>query len=308
MHGQRKDNTMPRPGHGLRIFLTRRQHFPGKKWHLRRDPPTSDDRLQRLRPKERWRWLNARVVATTQPIGAEDVSREGATTAIAQPGGERHARRVGSHRPGDALLGGPAPSTDFYGDLLRRGGKDGRPLAPGTVQRTHVVLHRALAQAVRWDWIWVNPASQSSPPRAVPPEVRPPSPEVVTKLLSYVALRDRAFRLFLVLAATTGARRGRLLSLRWADVDLVTNTVSFQRSLVEGAAGPVLAPTKTRRSHRVALDQATADALHGFHDDEMSRGRGSRDHFVFAAGQFGERPWLPNHAMTDRYPPFIVAA
>jgi hypothetical protein len=40
---------------------------------------------------------------------------------------------------------------DFYGHLLRRGGKDERPLAPGTVQRTHVVLHRALAQAVRWN-------------------------------------------------------------------------------------------------------------------------------------------------------------
>ena len=165
---------------------------------------------------------------------------------------------------------------DFYGHLLRRGGKDERPLAPGTVQRTHVVLHRALARAVRWNWIWVNPASQSSPPRAVPPEIRPPSPEAVTNLLSYVARRDRAFHLFLVLAATTGARRGELLALRWMDVDLVTNTVSFQRSLVEGAAGPVLAPTKTRRSHRVALDQATADALDGFHDDEMSRGRGSR--------------------------------
>ena len=176
---------------------------------------------------------------------------------------------------------------DFYGHLLRRGGKDERPLAPGTVQPTHVVLHRALAQAVRWNWIWVNPASQSSPPRAVPPEIRPPSPEAVTNLLSYVALRDRAFHLFLVLAATTGARRGELLALRWMDVGLVTNTVSFQRSLVEGAGGPVLAPTKTRRSHRVALDEPTADALDGFHDDEVSRGRGSRDHFVFAADQFG---------------------
>ncbi len=143
---------------------------------------------------------------------------------------------------------------DFYGHLLRRGGKDERPLAPGTVQRTHVVLHRALAQAVRWNWTWVNPASQSSPPRAEPPEIRPPSPEAVTNLLSYVTLRDRAFHLFLVLAATTGARRGELLALRWTDVDLVTNTVSFQRSLVEGAGGPVLASTKTRRSHRVALD------------------------------------------------------
>jgi hypothetical protein len=32
---------------------------------------------------------------------------------------------------------------DFYGHLRRAGGQHGRPLAPGTVQRIHVVLHRA---------------------------------------------------------------------------------------------------------------------------------------------------------------------
>jgi hypothetical protein len=52
---------------------------------------------------------------------------------------------------------------DYYGHLLRRGGRDGRPLAPGTVTRIHGVLHRALAQAVRWDWIWSNPATNAMP-------------------------------------------------------------------------------------------------------------------------------------------------
>src|SRR5262245_45517192 len=33
---------------------------------------------------------------------------------------------------------------DVYRHLLRAGGTDGRPLAPGTVHRVHVVLHRAL--------------------------------------------------------------------------------------------------------------------------------------------------------------------
>jgi integrase len=33
--------------------------------------------------------------------------------------------------------------------LSRCGGRDGRPLTPGTVHRVHVVLHRALTQAVR---------------------------------------------------------------------------------------------------------------------------------------------------------------
>jgi hypothetical protein len=35
---------------------------------------------------------------------------------------------------------------DFYGHLLRGGGRHDRPLATGTVRRVHVVLHRALAQ------------------------------------------------------------------------------------------------------------------------------------------------------------------
>ena len=54
---------------------------------------------------------------------------------------------------------------DFYTHLRRSGGREGRSLAPGTVHRVHVVLHRALAQAVRWEWTWVNPATDASPPR-----------------------------------------------------------------------------------------------------------------------------------------------
>lgn len=42
---------------------------------------------------------------------------------------------------------------DFYAHLLRAGSRGNLPLAPGTVARVHAVLHRALAQAVRWDWI-----------------------------------------------------------------------------------------------------------------------------------------------------------
>jgi hypothetical protein len=38
---------------------------------------------------------------------------------------------------------------DFYGYLLRAGGRGDSPLAPGTVARVYGVLHRALAQAVR---------------------------------------------------------------------------------------------------------------------------------------------------------------
>ena len=66
---------------------------------------------------------------------------------------------------------------DVYSHPLRRGGRDDRPLSPGTVHRVHVVLHRALTQAVRWEWIWLNPAAQGSPPRVEPADIRQPSVE-----------------------------------------------------------------------------------------------------------------------------------
>jgi Phage integrase SAM-like domain len=60
---------------------------------------------------------------------------------------------------------------DFYGYLLRWGGKRHQPLAPGTVARVHGVLHRAFTQAVRWGWVSVNPVSDASPPRVQPAEI-----------------------------------------------------------------------------------------------------------------------------------------
>jgi integrase len=65
----------------------------------------------------------------------------------------------------------------FYGELRRQ------DLSAGTVRRVHGVLHAALAQAQRWEWIWANPAANASPPTHVPNEIHPPSPADVTLLI-----------------------------------------------------------------------------------------------------------------------------
>ena len=64
------------------------------------------------------------------------------------------------------------------------------------------MLHRALAQAVRWDWIWLNPASAASPPRVVPPEVRPPTPGQVAVLLEWAKREDPPLFCYLRLAVS----------------------------------------------------------------------------------------------------------
>lgn len=181
---------------------------------------------------------------------------------------------------------------DFYAHLRRAGGREGTPLAAGTVHRVHVVLHRALQQAVRWEWVWANPATNASPPRYTPPEIRPPSADDVRVLIAGATEIDPMLGTFFFLAATTGARRGELLALRWRDVDLDGASLSFQRSLVDGTNGPVLAPTKTRRTHCVAIDAASTAALGAL------RTRCEKpvdpDRFVFSGHPDGLAPWMPN--------------
>jgi integrase len=177
----------------------------------------------------------------------------------------------------------------FYATLRREG------LSAGTVRRIHGVLHAALAQAQRWDWIWINPAANASPPRHVPNEIHPPTPADVALLIAKATASDPAFGTYLRLAASTGARRSQLLALRWKDVDLARGRISFTRALVEGPDGLVLAPTKTRRAYQVSLD---ADTLTILTQHRHTTG-GSSNAFVFSHDSDGTSPWKPNWATKE---------
>jgi integrase len=197
---------------------------------------------------------------------------------------------------------------DLYSGLRTDGRHDGQPLSVGTVRRVHAVLHRALAQAMRWDWIWVNPAAMANKPAEEPTELRPPTPAQVSALLAHAAT-DPAFHLFLVLAATTGARRGELLALRWGDIDLAGGAISVQRALIEGPDGRVLAPTKTRRPHHLDLDARTLALVraHYVETHRATSGPVDRERFVFSADPDGAAPWRPNW-VTKRFIALRTAA
>ena len=123
----------------------------------------------------------------------------------------------------------------------------------------------------------------------------------MAQLLEFV-LRDLALHLHLTLAATTGARRGQLLALRWIDVDLVEGSLSIQRSLMEGLDGPLLVPTKTRRLYRVALDAASLELLRRQYQATSTDGGviTSENRFVVISDMAGTRPWSPNF-VTKRF-------
>ena len=84
--------------------------------------------------------------------------------------------------------------------------------------------------------------------------------------------------------------------LRWADIDFSHSAIGFSRAYVDGTVGPVLRATKTHRTYRVAVDDASMQRLVDHYRRATDRGRGavSGQAFVFTADADGGAPWLPN--------------
>ena len=137
----------------------------------------------------------------------------------------------------------------------------GSVLSAGTVGRIRGVLHAALAQAVRWDWIWSNPATNAMRIEVGPRCHVVPEPAVVSHVLESLRRTDPMLMMFVRLAATTGARRGEILGLSWADVDLVHGRVRLVRGLIDAAGGAVLQDRKTKNANCVDLDLETVELL-----------------------------------------------
>jgi hypothetical protein len=78
--------------------------------------------------------------------------------------------------------------------------------------------------------------------------------------------------------------------------------ISIQRAAVEGPDGPVLVPTKTPRSCRVALDHASCQLLRDHYVRGVAEGgvNGIEQRFLFAVDDTGACPWLPNF-VTKRF-------
>jgi len=123
----------------------------------------------------------------------------------------------------------------FYAELRTSGGVSGRPLAPASVRRIHVVLRRGLQQGVKWGWITVNPAANTTLPRIPRVDIHPPSPAQVAGLIRLAAEDEPELGTLLRVAAATGARRGEVCALRWSDVDLEAGAVVIARSTAAAA-------------------------------------------------------------------------
>lgn len=124
----------------------------------------------------------------------------------------------------------------------------GAGLAPGTVVRARSVLGHALRSAVAWGLIPANPVAAVSPPRPERPRLAVPTPAEILALVR--AVEGTSWEIPMLLAATTGARRGEVLAIRWSDLDVATGRVSITGSLQRTGGEIRRVDPKTDRARR----------------------------------------------------------
>lgn len=188
----------------------------------------------------------------------------------------------------------------LYATLRRSGGRAGGPLASGTVQKVHVILHSALAYAVRSDLIASNPADHAEKQTVVEADITPPSAEQLGRALAEAADVGPLTLAYVLIAAATGARRGQVVALRWPDIDLDAGEITYQRALVDGGPGVGIVEkgTKTDRRYTVAIDRRTVELLDHLRAEHLERRLADgvpADAFVFS-DDGGLTPWRPDAA------------
>ena len=151
---------------------------------------------------------------------------------------------------------------------------------------------------MKWGWLAVNPAASASPPKVPQPDITPPSPEQLLRLLERARQESPELARYLLLAAATGARRSEMVALRWSDIDLEDALVTISRGIVIGNNGLVEKDTKTHSSRRVSLDAGTAAVMVEHRQKMVARAEvcGAEllgDGFVFSSALDGAVCWFP---------------
>jgi len=118
---------------------------------------------------------------------------------------------------------GPLHIKRLCNDQLKRG------LSPKMVVEIHGLLHKALDDAVKWGLVGRNVCDLVDRPRVEKKETPVLDKDQALALLESV--KQHRLGVLLLVVLTTGMRRGELLALRWADVNLEKGTLFVNKTV-----------------------------------------------------------------------------
>ena len=155
----------------------------------------------------------------------------------------------------------PMVLEELCAELRQRPGRGGRPLSENTVHKYLDTVSAVLQDAVKNDILLYNPAHRVDKLRVEKPQQRIPQAWEMQKLLQCILQEPLLYRVYYLLALSTGLRRGELCALRWRDLHGGNQPlIQHSRSTVVGK-GVLESDTKNHRTRVVVLPQLVYDYL-----------------------------------------------
>lgn len=190
----------------------------------------------------------------------------------------------------------PAAIARCYAALRKNGRRDGKGgLSETSIEHTHRLLHKILADAVRAGLLHRNPSDGVIKPRRRQREMPVWTSEQVRAFLAFSA--DHRLGPLFILAAMTGMRRGELLGLEWGDIDLAEGTVVVRRTRVRVGYVVSTGTPKSGEGRMIDLDERTVSALRTWRkqqrEERLQAGSGWVDSAQVFTDDFG-RPIHPD--------------
>src|SRR3990172_3963200 len=158
----------------------------------------------------------------------------------------------------------------LYQQLLACGHvKTGGGLAPASVLNVHIVIRKALGDAVDAGLIARTPAEKPKPPRPQTQagELRYWTPAELRRFLELC--EGHRLEAEFHLLAMTGARRGEIAGLRWVDVDLASARITIRQALLAVGREVYVSSPKSYRGRTVDLDRGTVEQLVAHRDRQI---------------------------------------
>lgn len=148
----------------------------------------------------------------------------------------------------------PLHLQSFYTNRLNLG------LSKTSVKYLHRIIHRALNQAVKWQLISTNVSDNVDIPKPDKYIAQILNAYEVTKLLN--AVKNTNIYLPVLLAISTGMRRGEVLGLTWKNVDIDNSIITITQAIVPTNNGIEITTPKTKNSiRRISIPETLKTVL-----------------------------------------------
>jgi integrase len=161
----------------------------------------------------------------------------------------------------DLLRLEPFDIETMYTELRKSGRKKSKGgLSEQTIKHIHSTLNNALKRAVKWKLLVNNPCNDVDKPKPKKVEMQALDENEIASLIR--SSENTRMYAPIIVAVTTGLRRGELLAMRWKDLDFKRQVLHVRQTVETTKTNLSFKEPKSKSGKRsITLPQVTIDAL-----------------------------------------------